>query len=154
MISKSSEYAIRALVYIELQNRKGKTPGFKEIAKEIDAPEPFTGKIMQTLTRHELLKSMKGRGGGFYFDKESGSLSLYEVVRTTEGEKFFRHCIFGLKNCSDEKPCPVHEKYAAIRDEFTLMFQNETIQSLADKISEGKAVLSRQEGSFVRFKTS
>lgn len=144
MISKSSEYAIRALVYIAIQNRKGKKPGFREVSKEIDAPEPFTAKILQTLTRHDLLNSTKGRGGGFFFSEDDKSLSLYEVVRTIEGEKVFRHCIFGLKNCSDKKPCPVHEKYAAIRDKLTRMFNEESIQSLASKISEGKAVLNRQ----------
>lgn len=148
MLSKSSEYAIRALVYIELQNLKGKNPGFKEISKEVDAPEPFTAKILQTLTKHELLSSMKGRGGGFFFSKDNEPLKLYDVVRTFEGDKFFRHCIFGLKNCSDEQPCPVHEKYATIRNEITKLFNEESIQSLAKKISEGKAVLSRNYDLF------
>ncbi len=69
MLSKSSEYAIRALVFIQLCNWEKKRPGVGEIAKEIEAPEAYTAKILQTLTKNKLLDSMKGRGGGFFFMK-------------------------------------------------------------------------------------
>ena len=61
MLTKSSKYAIRALVYIQLQNWNKQRPGADEIAREIEAPEAFLAKILQTLTKHKLLDSMKGR---------------------------------------------------------------------------------------------
>lgn len=39
MLSKSTEYAIRALVFVQLRNWEKKRPGVGEIAKEIEAPE-------------------------------------------------------------------------------------------------------------------
>ena len=64
MLGKATEYAIRALVFIYLRNLEGKRPGFREIAANIDSPVQFTAKILQTLTRMEIISSMKGRGGG------------------------------------------------------------------------------------------
>ena len=77
MLAKGTEYAIRALVYVQLKNWEQKRPGVGEIAKEIEAPEAYSAKILQTLTRHKLLDSMKGRGGGFFFNNNQSNLTLY-----------------------------------------------------------------------------
>ena len=45
MFNKETEYALRGLVYINLQNLKGRRPGTSEVAKEIEAPPFFTAKI-------------------------------------------------------------------------------------------------------------
>ncbi len=60
----------RGLVYIQIQNLSGKNPGVAEIAKGIDAPPFFTAKILQRHGKQGFVKSQKGKGGGFYFDKD------------------------------------------------------------------------------------
>lgn len=143
MLSKTSEYAIRALVYVYIQNQEGKRPGYKEIAKEIDSPEQFTAKVLQNLARAELVSSMKGRGGGFFFVDTLVPVALYEVIRVIEGEKFFSKCGFGLKQCDCETPCPMHEDYSPVREGYYQLAKNSTIQSLAGKVNDHKAVLAR-----------
>ena len=142
MLSKSTEYAIRALVFIQLCNWARKRPGVGEIAKEIEAPEAYTAKILQTLTKNKLLDSMKGRGGGFFFDENQSSLTLYDVIHVVEGDASFHKCGFGLKQCSDENPCPFHEKYKVLRDGFFEIVKTETIKSFSEKILYGDAVLN------------
>jgi Rrf2 family protein len=143
MIGKTTEYAIRALVYIFIQNQEGKRPGFKEISRKIDSPEQFTAKVLQNLARAELISSMKGRGGGFFFDQTATPLTIYDVIRVMEGEKFFSKCGFGLKRCDEESPCPLHDDYSPVRESFFNLVKKETIQSLSKKINEQKAVLTR-----------
>jgi len=143
MLSKSSEYAIRALVFVQLRNWEQKRPGVGEIAKEIEAPEAYTAKILQTLTKNKLMDSMKGRGGGFFFNNNQSKLSMYDVIRVVEGDEGFHKCGFGLKQCSDENPCPMHEKYKVVRDGFFDIVKTETIKSLSEKILYGDAVLNR-----------
>lgn len=147
MLSKTTEYAIRALVYVYIQNQEGKRPGYKEIAKEIDSPEQFTAKVLQNLARAELVSSMKGRGGGFFFVDALVPVTLYEVIRVVEGEKFFTKCGFGLKLCDCETPCPIHEDYSPVREGFYNLAKNQTIQSLAGKVNDHKAVLMRINGA-------
>ena len=143
MLGRTTEYAIRAMVYIFIQNQEGKRPGFKEIAKKINSPEQFTAKVLQNLARAELISSMKGRGGGFFFDKTATPLTIFEVIRVIEGEKFFFKCGFGLNQCDGENPCPLHDDYSSVREGFFRLVNKETIQSLANKINEHKAVLTR-----------
>ncbi len=143
MLSKSTEYAIRALVFIQLSNWEQQRPGVGEIAKKIEAPEAYTAKILQTLTRNKLLNSMKGRGGGFFFNENQSSLTLYTVIHAVEGDAYFHKCGFGLKQCNDDNPCPFHEKYKDLRDGFLEIVKTETIKTLSEKILHGDAVLNR-----------
>ena len=141
MLTKTTEYAIRALVYIQLQNWKEKRPGVNEIAKEIESPPAFTAKILQILTKHTLIDSSKGRGGGFFFDRTKEDLLLYKVIVILEGDSCFTKCGFGLKNCNDKNPCPLHDRYIKVRSEFLKIAESETIQTISKKIVDGKAFL-------------
>lgn len=134
MFNKETEYALRGLVYIKLQNLKGRKPGTVEIAKEIEAPQFFTAKILQRIVRVGLLRSHKGKNGGFFFDENEPDLPLVKLISATEGDKSFSGCGFGLKHCDAENPCPLHEKYAPIRESIHKLIGEETVQSLADKV--------------------
>ena len=115
MFNKETEYALRGLVYIQVQQAKGLKPGIVEIAKEIDAPLFYTGKIMQRLVKMGFLMSTKGKGGGFYFDLSKPDLPLKTVIHAIEGAKSYSGCGFGLKSCDDDQHCSLHEQYAPIQ---------------------------------------
>lgn len=144
MLAKATEYAIRALVYVQLQNWNNKRPGGIEIAREIEAPQAFTAKILQILTRHKFLESMKGRGGGFFFPENQSHSTLYDVVHVMEGDGCFHKCGFGLKNCTNNSPCPLHDRYVVVRNNFFDLAKTDTIASLSTKIVEGTAILNRK----------
>ena len=138
MFNKETEYALRGLVYIKIQNIKDKRPGTAEIAREIEAPHFYTAKILQRLVRAGFLESLKGKGGGFYFDQDKSDLPLKKLISSIEGDSSFTGCGFGLKQCSEKNPCPVHEKYAPIREAINRLVSEETVQSLAMKAYKKK----------------
>lgn len=145
MLTKATEYAIRAMVAIELSQREGKRLGFKGIAQKIEAPEQFTAKVLQTLAKHDLVKSVRGRGGGFFFEKDAAPITLYDIIVVLEGKSFFHKCGFGFKRCDANNPCPLHDDFQGIRDAFYQLVVRHTITDLADKVSAGKAFLNRLE---------
>ena len=134
MFNKETEYALRGLVYIKLQNLKKRRPGMAEVAKEIEAPHFFTAKILQRLVRAGFIESLKGKGGGFFFDSGKPDLPLRTLISAIEGNKTFSGCAFGLKQCDDKNPCPLHDKYATIREAISNLISEETVQSLAEKV--------------------
>jgi len=138
MFNKETEYALRGLVYIQLQNNNGRRPGIAEIAREIEAPQFYTAKILNRMVRAGFVSSIKGKGGGFYFDRDRTDLPIKELILVTEGNRSFSGCGFGLKNCNDDNSCPMHEKYAPIRDAILKLVTEETIQSLAIKNPQSK----------------
>lgn len=133
MFNKETEYALRALVYIQKSNWAGNRPGTDEISREIDAPKFFTAKILQRIVKLGLINSAKGRGGGFFFDESKPELPLFELAQMVGDIKIISSCAFGMKKCDCENPCPMHHKYAPIREAMEKMVRDETIQSLAKK---------------------
>lgn len=143
MWSKTTEYAIRALIHIAVSNDKSHRPGFREIAQAINAPVQFTAKILQTMARQRLIQSIRGKGGGFFYARDAEDLKLVVVLRALEGEGYFINCILGLGKCDPENPCPLHDEFTRIRDDMVNMAEKETIQSLAARIEAGDAILKR-----------
>jgi Rrf2 family protein len=136
MFNKETEYALRSLVYIQYQNYQGLRPGIGEIAKEIEAPQAFTAKILQRMVRLGFVVSLKGKGGGFYFDENRPELTLKELILSTEGGKLFEGCGFGMKKCDNNNPCPLHDQYGPIRESINKLVSEQTIQGLAKKTNE------------------
>ncbi|MBN1986635.1 MAG: Rrf2 family transcriptional regulator [Prolixibacteraceae bacterium] len=140
MFKKETEYALRALVYIQLQNYKKRRPGIAEIASEIETPQSFTAKILQRLVKQGFVESMKGINGGFFFDSSKEDLPLKKLIVSIEGDSLFTGCGFGLKHCDDNNPCPLHESYAPIRDAINKLVTEQTIQSLAQKYNTNEKI--------------
>ena len=139
MFNKETEYALRALVYIYSRGVEGNRPGIIEIASEIDAPQFFTAKILQKMVKLGFIKSAKGRGGGFFFDRTEGDISVRDIIVAVEGEEVLTGCGFGLKECDDNNPCPLHHKFSPIKDSLNKVVSGETIKSLAEKLSGQKS---------------
>ena len=128
-LSKSCEYAIRASVYVTHTSKEGRKAGINEIAEAIGSPVPFTGKILQTLTRKNILSSAKGPNGGFYMDN-TYKLTLIDIVRAVDGNEMFTACVMGLKECSDREPCPLHHQIGPIRAQLLLEFSRKSINEM------------------------
>ncbi len=141
MFSKACEYGIRAIVYIASETDDSRKVGIIEVCQHIGAPLHFTAKIMQTFTRKQIVNSQKGVNGGFYLDSSQRKKSLKEIVEAIDGGKIFTGCGLGLKECSEVKPCPIHDQFKEVRNRLNLMMQNTSIQELAEKLKSGQSVL-------------
>ena len=140
MLSNSSKYAIRAIIYLALNDEQNKI-GIKQIASNLDIPSPFLGKILQSLVKHKLLESSKGPNGGFCLGKKADEIRLIDIVQIIDGLDFFESCLIGLKSCSEltvNTHCPTHDKYGPIREKIKELFEQETIGELAEKIKGNK----------------
>lgn len=142
MFSKACEYAIRASVFVFLETAgKNNRVGIKEIAKEIDSPEPFTAKILQKLTRENLVSSIKGPGGGFFTAPQQEKVTLMEIMTAIDGDGLVTGCGLGLKNCDEEHPCPLHFEYKIIRDGLVNLLNTNTVEKLSKDLEAGIAHL-------------
>lgn len=141
MFSKACEYAIRAALYISIKSVEGSKLGIKEIAKEIDSPEPFTAKILQTLSREKIISSIKGPNGGFYIDPKAKPVPINAIVKAVDGEDVLHTCSLGLKECSDKFPCPIHHEIKRYKDRLRKIMKEKTLQDLTKELASGKTFL-------------
>lgn len=144
MFSKACEYGIRASTYIALQSLEGKRVSLKEIAKEIDSPVAFTAKILQQLSRNNIVDSVKGSAGGFQIEIEQiEKIKLSEIVYAIDGNNVSMGCGLGLKKCNANKPCPVHDKFVKIRDDLKMMLESTNLYEMTAGLEVGLTYLKR-----------
>ena len=144
MFSKPCEYAIRAMIYIVTKTSDGSRVGIKDIANKTDTPEPFVAKVLQILSRKQIVASIKGPNGGFFIEPKSKHIPLIDIVKAIDGDALFLSCGLGIKNCSEKKPCPIHYEFKAIRDQITEMLKTNTIQDLAEGLVSGHTFLVKR----------
>ncbi|MBS1579363.1 MAG: Rrf2 family transcriptional regulator [Bacteroidetes bacterium] len=134
MFSKSTEYALRATIYIARQSSIHKKVSIQEIAEGIGAPKHFTAKILQQLSNKnaQIVSSISGPSGGFYITEEASKKPIYIVVEAMEENTVIESCVLGLPNCNDATPCSMHKSYKGIKKELLGMFKNRTINEVAN----------------------
>ena len=142
MFSKTCEYGIRAAIFIASESYQHPRVGLRDIAQKIDSHEAFTAKILQILSKNNIIHSIKGVGGGFEIPKENMSqIKLSQIVTALDGNRVFTGCGLGLKQCSEDHPCPVHDKFKSIRNELAFMLENTNLEELAIGIKSGDTFL-------------
>jgi len=144
MLSKTCEYALRAMIFIAQQSKDGTKVPIRDIAKGIDSPEHFIAKILQDLSRKGILQSTKGPNGGFFLDPEGRECSLATIVRVVDGEQLFEGCGLGLNECSESRPCPIHNEFKKIRREIASMLEKARLDEFTEKLQDRQLFLRRK----------
>ncbi|SHJ42237.1 RrF2 family transcriptional regulator [Aquimarina spongiae] len=143
MFSKSCEYGLRAVIFIAQQTTKNNKVSLTIISEEIDSPQAFTAKVLQQLTRNNIVKSIKGPYGGFVIEEEKMNTKLSEIVSVLDGDSIYTGCGLGLKQCDAKSPCPLHHRFVAIRNDLRSMLESTSLQSLAEDLNADLAILKR-----------
>ena len=129
--SKAGEHAIRAAIFLAGNSDASNRRVLHDIATAIDSPEAHTAKILQSLVKSGVIRSIKGPYGGFYMDDEQRTtVSLKHVITAIDGDDLFTRCALGLKACSGVHPCPVHSEMLKIREALQQTLQQTTMSSL------------------------
>lgn len=141
MLSKTCKTAIKAVIYLCSKFDAEENAGIKEIAEFINASEHTVGKILQTLAKQNVIKSMKGPTGGFYISKEQEKQPIINIVEAIDGKQIFASCGLGLSKCSATHPCPIHNDYKQVRDLMEKIFREKNVLTLCKPVSNGLAYL-------------
>lgn len=144
MFSKACEYGIKAVLYIATQSLENNRVKIGDVAENTDSPEAFTAKILGTLSKHNVVNSLKGPNGGFEIDiNHMKQIKLSDIVYAIDGDAMYNSCALGLEECDSEAPCPMHHSFVKIRNEFKDMLENTYVYNLATKLKSGKTILIR-----------
>lgn len=133
ILSKASEYAIRAVIYIALVERESYTP-IREISNALDISFHFLTKIFQILTEKKYLASYRGPRGGILLAKPATEVTLFDIVVAVDDDKLFEQCAIGLSGCGEDTPCPIHDRWGPIRDDIKNKLMSATLDDLVKKM--------------------
>ncbi len=144
MFSKACEYGIKAIIYIATQSLEGKRVKIVDVVENSGSPAAFTGKVLGSLTKHNIVHSLTGPHGGFYIDPgRMKRIRASDIVFAIDGDTVYNGCALGLTECSNTQPCPMHDKFVKVRNELKKMLETTTVHDLAIGLKSGKTILVR-----------
>ena len=114
LITKDSDYAIRALCALDF--RKNKMLSTKDLVEITKIPRPFLRKIMQRLGSAGIVNPCKGKNGGFSLKKKLKNLSLLEIIETFQGKVTFINHTFKYRRCPHASKCKLKRNIDRLED--------------------------------------
>ena len=143
LYSRSAEYALQAMIYLAENEDKGLSM-VSTIADTYDIPKHFLAKLVQTLTRHHLIKSYRGRNGGIKLARPSENITMLQVVNAIEGmPPEHEMCVIGLDVCSEEVACPLHNQWQHIKTLVKETLHHKTLAELATGMRQKRQELAK-----------
>ena len=130
LITKNTDYAIRALCTMAENNNDKKISSVSELVKELKIPRPFLRKILQILHKEKILNSYKGQGGGFSLAIAPDKIFIVNLIEIFQGPLKLNNCAFIKNICPDVNSCRLRRKIDSIERHVLSELKSTTITSL------------------------
>jgi len=112
-ITRETDYAIRCVLY--LAGKQGLPTVVDEIAHEMSIPKSFLSKIVQKLSRADILTSFRGVKGGFALARKPAKISLLDVISAMQGPAVSNKCAVDKRVCGRSCTCIVHPVWIELK---------------------------------------
>ena len=139
ILSKSCVYGLRASVYLA-SKKNDDFITIRKLSDDLNISFHFLTKVLQQLTKAEILESYKGPNGGVKLAKPAHSVSFLDVVISIDGKYMLSECILGLPVCGELNPCPLHGEWSELKDNLRYMMANVTLEDLS--LRDGQKVVN------------
>jgi Rrf2 family protein len=97
MISKTAQYALRALIV--LAQHSCYVPG-RNLSNKAEIPPNYLAKIMLSLRGAGFVRATRGKAGGYQLARSPVAITLLEVVELFDPAAARYTCLLGLDKCS------------------------------------------------------
>lgn len=128
LMTKDSDYAIRALSFLAKHNEA--PASVTEIAETLQIPYAFLRKIMQELTKQGILRSSKGKGGGFSLSRDPDQIYVADIIDIFQGAIRLQHCHANRDRCVDFPNCRLKDTLGDIEAYVQSVLQSVTLRQL------------------------
>ncbi len=148
-LSKKSDYALRAMIYLSLNYQKGALQ-IKEISAKERIPQKFLENILLTLRKAGILNSKMGLKGGYELARSPDLIILGDVIRALDGAIAPVNCVsqISYKPCAEEVNCVIRDVMMDIRNAITDVLDTMTF---ADMCKRAKESLEKKESNILTY---
>lgn len=129
LLSRSTDYAVRALVYMAVD--EDKIVSTSDLDRDLGLPRPFMRKTLQVLQRAGYLSSLKGVGGGFKLEVDPKKVRLIDLMAIFQGRVSLGDCLFRKSLCPSVKTCALRKEVKRMESMLLGQLRKVTLADLA-----------------------
>ncbi len=134
MFTRSAQYVILSLAQLAA-HPPGARVHTAELARSAGVPRTFLAKLVPPLVRAGLVQTSRGRNGGLELARKPEEISIANLIRTVDGERFFEQCLFKVESCTGDAACPLYPLWDPIRSRLTALLETTTLDEIAQALA-------------------
>lgn len=143
MLTNKGKYGLKALVHLAGLSA-GETAQSQEIADANNIPKKFLDAILSELRVGGIVRSKKGKGGGYMLAREAGKISIGAAVRVLDGPLAPIACASRMSyqpcdDCVDVSACPVRLIMLEVRDVTARILDNTSVEEMRMNAIHGQS---------------
>jgi Rrf2 family iron-sulfur cluster assembly transcriptional regulator len=133
-LSTKGRYAVMAMV--DLAHHSGGNPvALAEIAERQEISLSYLEQLFAKLRRQDLVRSVRGPGGGYLLARTAGAISISDIVQAVDEPLRATRCAPGSPHgCTLSKTrCLTHDLWESLSDQISLHLQSVTLEDVCSR---------------------
>ncbi|HEX8987293.1 MAG TPA: SUF system Fe-S cluster assembly regulator [Rhodocyclaceae bacterium] len=137
-LSKMTDYG--TVIMAQMAMRPDEIFSASEIAAAAGLAATTASKILKTLARHQLLRSVRGAKGGYMLARPPERISVAEIIAAMEGAVAVTECGIGPSRCAQEARCPSRNNWRRLNQMVSGMLGGVSLLDMAKPMPEAAPV--------------
>lgn len=136
-----ADYGARAMIDLAQRQGQGLTQT-NAIAARQQIPESYLERLLTSLRRAGLIRSVRGPSGGHELARSSSAITLAEVWDALEGSENVGTCLDDAGSCTVSTACALQDVWQDLEDSTRRILHGVTLEQLAQRQTqrEGRSV--------------
>ena len=139
-ISTKGRYGLRALVDLSIYGKTGAPVLLSDIAKRQGISEKYLEQIANRLHKSGLVKTVRGRKGGYLLNKPESEIGLNEIIEILEGPICVVDCVAKPGVCEKSSLCSTRDIWSVLSNKITETLSRYTLADLVTMQNEKTSV--------------
>jgi len=128
-LNNTTQYAIRVLNFMNTYESQDFYSA-RFLSEKLNIDYKFLTIIMTKLVKAEILKSIRGKSGGFILNKNPMEICLIDIIKLFDNTVDPKSCVLGIDKCDSKNRCSLHNKYLKPKKEIYKLFENTTLDDV------------------------
>ncbi len=138
-ISTKGRYGLRALIDLATYSTGSNPVYLSDVAKRQGISEKYLEHIFSSLNRAGLVKSVRGRKGGYFLGVSAGDITLDTILNILEGPSILVDCVTDAAACDKTDTCATRDVWKMLGNKIQETMKGVTLANLAEKQKEKAA---------------
>ena len=115
-LTTKGRYAVTAMLDLAI-NHNNESVTLRNIAEKQKISLSYLEQLFAKLRKHELVKGMRGPGGGYRLARSADDISIADIIVAVDEPMEFTDCN-GLENCKGGERCLSHHLWVQLTDQW------------------------------------
>ena len=126
-LSKKTDYAIILLTHLGEFNDPVSA---QKVAEHYQLPYPMVANILKLLVSSGLIKSTRGKRGGYVLARPAKNIILSEIIQVTDSPFTLVECVHDEYLCKVHQCCPTQRPLIALHNKIQRFIEETTLASI------------------------